>query len=127
MKVRPTLLALARVIADECDRNAPFRKKVEEALAPKSSESKAKPSAAVHRPHRRTPAVLDPVDLASGGRESLRSALAPLDIERLKDIVAQFGMDPSKLVMKWKDPDRIAEHIIETSMTRASKGDAFRA
>src|SRR5687768_11690591 len=100
MKVRPTLLALARVIADECDENAPFRKKVEEALAPKRSESKAKPPAAVQRPHRRTPAVLDPVDLASGGRENLRSALAPLDIERLKDIVAQFGMDPSKLVMK---------------------------
>lgn len=40
--------------------------------------------------------------------------------------VAQFAMDPSKLVMKWKDRDRIAEHIIETSMTRAAKGDAFR-
>jgi hypothetical protein len=64
--------------------------------------------------------------LAAGGRDNLRNALAPLDLERLKDIVAQFGMDPSKLVMKWKDRDRVAEHIVETSITRATKGDAFR-
>lgn len=127
MKVRPTLLALARVVADECDENAPFRKKVEEVLGSRRPESKAKPPATVQRPHRRTPAVLDPVDLASGGRENLRNALAPLDIERLKDIVAQFGMDPSKLVMKWKDAARIIDHIVETSLSRASKGDAFRA
>lgn len=129
MKLRQTLLALARVIADECDENAPFRKRVEGVLGP-NDERKAKKVAKTTifgRPHRRTPAILDPVDLAGGGREALRSALAPLDIEKLKDIVAQFGMDPSKLVMKWKDRDRITEHIIDTSMTRATKGDAFRS
>jgi hypothetical protein len=125
MKLRPTLLALARAVADECDRNAPFRKVIEEALGAGRS-SKRQQKVPIQRPHRRAPAVLDPVELAELGRDHLRNALAPLDIERLKDIVAQFAMDPSKLVMKWKDQDRIAEHIVETSMTRAAKGNAFR-
>ena len=127
MKVRASLLALARAVADECDHNAPFRKRVEEALTQRDREPKVKPPGSAQKRHRRTPAVLDPVDLAASGRENLRNALAPLDIERLKDIVAQFGMDPSKLVMKWKDRERIADHIIETSVTRATKGDAFRS
>ena len=125
MKLRPTLLALARAVADECDRNAPFRKIIEEVLGGGKS-SKREQKVPVQRPHRRAPAVLDPVQLAEVGRDHLRHALAPIDIERLKDIVAQFAMDPSKLVMKWKDRDRIAEHIIETSITRATKGNAFR-
>lgn len=131
MKVRPALLALARAIADECDQNAPFRKRVEEALAQGVKKGTEAPrdrrAKSAVRPHRRTPAVLDPVSLARTGEDVLRRRLGELEIEQLKDIVAEFGMDPSKLVMKWKDRERIAEHIIETSMTRASKGDAFRA
>ena len=47
--------------------------------------------------------------------------------KELKDIVADYGMDPSKLAMKWKDRDRVIKLIIDTSQRRASKGDAFRA
>ena len=45
----------------------------------------------------------------------------------MRDIVAEFAMDPSKLVMKWKKPDRIIEHIIQSSKRRSVKDDAFRA
>ncbi|WP_162527293.1 hypothetical protein [Sphingomonas solaris] len=47
--------------------------------------------------------------------------------EQLLDIVAEFGMDPGKLVMKWKDRDRVADRIVETAIARATKGDAFRS
>jgi hypothetical protein len=57
----------------------------------------------------------------------LRSELSSLDIEQLKDVVAQYGMDPGKLVMKWKDAARIIDRIVELSLTRSTKGDAFRA
>ena len=70
--------------------------------------------------------MLDPIDLARQGEASLREQLAELDLERLLDIVAQYGMDPAKLVMKWKDKERVIERIVETSIARATKGDAFR-
>ena len=35
-------------------------------------------------------------------------------------------MDSSKLAMKWKDKDRLIQLILDTSIRRASKGNAFR-
>lgn len=128
MKTRPTLLALARAISDECDRNAPFRMAVENALGI-NADKREKPSAkkaTTPKPHRRKPAVLDPVSLARDGEHRLRDSLNQLDLEQLKDIVAQYGMDTSKLVMKWKEPTRVIDRIVETSLQRAAKGDAFR-
>jgi hypothetical protein len=34
-------------------------------------------------------------------------------------------MDPGKLVMKWKTPERIINRIVEFSLARAVKGDVF--
>ena len=53
--------------------------------------------------------------------------LAALNLEQLRDVVAEYGMDPNKLVMKWKDRERVVDHIVTTSASRARKGDAFRA
>ena len=65
--------------------------------------------------------------MARLGENELRSKLAGLSVDQLKDIVAEFGMDPGKLVIKWKNADRIIDRIVEISMPRAQKGDAFRS
>lgn len=79
------------------------------------------------RTGRRAPAKLDPFKvLAESGEETLVSQLAELDLEFLRDIVAQFGMDPCRLVMKWKEPQRVRDHIVATTVQRSRKGDAFR-
>lgn len=65
--------------------------------------------------------------LADHGEDALRRELQLLPLDKLLDIVAEFGMDASKLVMKWKDPERVYEHIIDNAKRRSVKGDAFRA
>lgn len=128
MTIRKKLSALAQEIADEAERNDHFRERIERVLS-EDLPTLTKASAA-QKPRRkggrRTPAVLDPVELARQGEDVLRSRLAALDLERLLDIVAQYGMDPGKLVMKWRKPDRVIDRIVEISLTRATKGDAFR-
>lgn len=52
--------------------------------------------------------------------------LEKLDTEKLKDIIAEFGMDQSKLAMHRKSNDRLIEHIIQKVESRSKKGDAFR-
>lgn len=84
-------------------------------------------SAGARPKNRRPPAVLDPVAVAREGEVALRERLAPLSFDQLRDIVADYGMDPGKLVMKWKDPARVLDRIVEVSLQRASKGDAFKA
>jgi hypothetical protein len=80
------------------------------------------------RTGRRAPAKLDPLKILSdSGEDGLTIRLAGLDLEELRDIVAQFGMDPRRLVMRWKDAERVQEHIVATTVQRSRKGDAFRA
>jgi hypothetical protein len=63
----------------------------------------------------------------SGFGPLLAGRLAALDLEQLRDVVAFYGMDPRRLVMKWKTTERVVAHIVETVQTRSRKGDAFRA
>jgi hypothetical protein len=61
-------------------------------------------------------ARLDPFKiLANSGEEMLVPQLAELGLEHLRGIVAQFGMDPRRLVMKWKESPRVQEHIVATT------------
>jgi hypothetical protein len=75
----------------------------------------------------RATALIDPIREIEHGEHHLRDRLAPLDLEQLRDVVAEYRMDPNKLVMKWKDRERVIDHILSTSISRGRKGDAFRA
>ncbi len=137
MNLKRKLVTLVNVIADEAARNPEFGDRIEAALAPMPSPSKASAKSVTrkagehktgeHRKGgRRNPAVVDPIELVKNGESELRAQLSLLDLEKLLDIVAQYGMDPGKLVMKWKDRERIIDRIVEVATGRATKGDAFR-
>ena len=142
MSIRARLAELCEIVADEAESNSAFRQRLEQALNLKQTalpvpreERTRDPKARSDKPvtdvarkgGRRTPPVLDPLGLARQGEDVLRKELSLLDIEQLKDIVAAHGMDPGKLVMKWKDSTRIIDRIVELSLARSTKGDAFRA
>lgn len=130
MTLRRTLNALAKAVADEAEHNDRLREQLEAILglgtvkrsAPAESEGDIR-----RRGGRRAAAVLDPVEVIRHGENELRRQLALLELEQLRDIVAQYGMDPGKLVMKWKDVERVTDRIVELASTRAKKGEAFRA
>lgn len=78
------------------------------------------------RPYRRKPGAFDPMVVYREDSEKLRSRLAELNIEELKDIVAEQGMDRSRLAMKWKTKERLVDLVVTTVESRVRKGDAFR-
>ena len=78
------------------------------------------------RPHRRKPGLFDPMIVYGESRDALRTRLSELNNDELKDIIAEHGMDRSKLAMKWKKKDRLIDLIVVTAESRAHKGDAFR-
>jgi hypothetical protein len=135
VRVRKRLADLIRVIADEAEKNVEFERRLSEVL-----ESSAEPSrGAKPRPkgtgtaipvrrakNRRPPAILDPVEIARAGEGPLRAQLSKLTLDQLQDIVADYGMDPGKVVSKWKTTDRVIDRIVELSIVRAHKGNAFR-
>jgi hypothetical protein len=76
--------------------------------------------------NRRKAAPFDPYVVYQEGEDALLWRLRDLDIEALRDMLAEFAMDPSKLAIKWKSIERITDHIVSTVRTRVTKGDAFR-
>ncbi|KRF28621.1 hypothetical protein ASG91_08100 [Phycicoccus sp. Soil802] len=80
------------------------------------------------RSGRRSPGPLDPFAVyADTGESGLRQALATLDLEQLRDVVAEHGMDHDRLAMKWKSPGRVIGRIVERVEAVSSKGFAFRS
>jgi hypothetical protein len=125
-------IALARVISAvvrEAERTPRFRKILLAAFdKPGQSDSRPQLAGEQRRSHRRAPGVLDPFALfAEGGEGLLRERLHALDLEQMRDIVAEHGMDRDRLAMKWKDRDRVVGRIVETVEARATKGQAFRS
>lgn len=135
MSLRNTLNRLVRVVIEEAERNPSFEAALDDALCSSPSKSKASKAEtadlvddgeAKRGKNRRGPAALDPVQVVRDGELALRSALGKLSLEQLRDIVAEYGMDHSRLVMKWNTPGRVIDRIVEMSVARAHKGSAFR-
>ena len=111
MDLKRAMRNLAKVISEEADHNPEFESRVREALGLSAAEGEnsrerkatdAGTTTSTRGRNRRTPAVLDPIQLALKSEEVLREQLSQLTVDQLKDIVADHGMDPSKLVMKWR-------------------------
>ncbi|MFZ2526863.1 MAG: hypothetical protein WAX14_04290, partial [Rhodococcus sp. (in: high G+C Gram-positive bacteria)] len=60
------------------------------------------------------------------GEDGLRARLAPLDLEQLKDIVAEHNMDYDRLAMRWRTASKLHDRIVERVRAASTKGDAFR-
>jgi len=124
MTIQSKLVRLAKAIDAQAKRDPEFARVLDDIL---SSPPSQKANTAASRPkNRRAPSVFNPIELARDGDTVLRQKLSDLSIEQLKDMVAEHGMDPGKLVMKWKSTDKIIDRIIDISLSRAQKGDAFR-
>ena len=126
------LRSLAEAVIDEAGNNPEFGQRIMDIIGGGTWEAKIdkktrkKLKIGRRSANRRDPAVLDPIELIAEGEDVLISELKGLTDKELKDIIADYAMDPSKLAMKWKDRDRIIGLIVEVSQRRASKGDAFR-
>lgn len=138
---RPELAdALARVIsviADEASRSPQFANSLGGALASAGGATSASGDAApasvavapapAKKSRRRAPGVLDPFAVYRDGDEAgLRARLGELDVEQLKDIIAEHGMDHDRLAMRWKTPKKLVDRVVEKVVAGAAKGSAFR-
>lgn len=125
--LKKNIKALYELIIDEAEKNEDFAYALSNILCCENSGNTTKNTDSKKRSSsRRDKAVLDPIRLAEEEKLTT-SVLESLSEKELKDIIADYGMDSSKLAMKWKDKGRLIQLILDTSLRRASKGDAFRS
>lgn len=125
------LQQLIKAVIEEAECNPVFSQKLDSILSDadslqESKSKKEKEQSQKRATNRRDPAVLDPVAMITQNEPLLVQELNRLTDKELKDIIADYGMDPSRLAMKWKDKDRLINHILESARRKSSKGDAFR-
>ncbi len=126
-KLKKNMKALFDLIVDEAEKNEEFAESLSKIFSNEISEKKSKDNTGEKRGYnRRDKAVLDPIKLAENDKLTA-DVLSTLTEKELKDIIADYGMDTSKLAMKWKNRERLIQLILTTSFRRASKGDAFRS
>ena len=124
--LRTRLRALLNAIEAEADRNPSFAAELSQALGIDDGEAPP-PKPRARKTQRRNKGAFNPMDvLRDAGENGLRRELASLDIEQLKDIIAENGMDQRKLAMKWKSADRLTDLIVTTAQGRVVRGDVFR-
>lgn len=118
------LARLVAAVANEARRTPRFATTLIKSLAVETEPAVA---TSARRSGRRSPGTLDPFAVFSNsGEAGLRDRLSLLDLEQLRDIIAEHGMDQDRLAMKWKDASRVVERIIERVVARTAKGSAFR-
>lgn len=134
MTLERKLKAIFELIKTEVQNNQDFRDRLSEILDVPAGSQKSKitrdsgvSSTGSKRGNRRPPALVDPIFEIQNGEHHLRTLLLPLSMEQLRDVVAEYRMDPNKLVMKWQDREKVINHIMTTAQARGKKGDAFRA
>lgn len=123
------LARLVQVVAAEAARTQRFARALSKALEEplEKNEVSSDHRGGAKRGNRRDPGRIDPFAVfADGGEPALRGQLELLDLEQLRDIVAEHGMDHDRLALKWKDPNRVITRIVERVTARAAKGSAFR-
>lgn len=132
------ILTLARLAADEMVRNTEFASAATALSSsrtvpqpPTTSDTPIPPTGTTAPTRRtrtaRTPAVLDPFQvLRSDGQDGLATRLGGLDLEQLRDIIHQYGMDPDRRAMKWKTISKVRERIVERALSTSSRDNAFR-
>lgn len=123
MTLETRLRAVLSAVLSEASHNPAFAAQLKKALG---LEEVLRPVAGVRRSNRRNPAPFDPFVAYAAGEAELRRRLDDLSVDELKDMVAEHGMDSSKLALKWKSADRLIELIVTTVAARSRKGDAFR-
>jgi len=122
MDTRRLMKAVFAELLEELNRNDALRERMAK-IVEEHADTSVK---AAVRPHRRSPGPLDPMQVYRESPGDLEPKLRQLSAEQLKDIIAEHGMDRTKLAMKWKSNERLIELIVQAVRTRAQKGDAFR-
>jgi hypothetical protein len=118
------LARLVTAVADESERSARLAKALRTAIVVTDGAEADRP----RRSNRRAAGVLDPFAVFSeAGEDGLRARLGELSLDQLRDIIAEHGMDNDRLAMRWKNPARGIDRIVERVAARLAKGSAFRA
>lgn len=117
------LKEIIEIILEEAKKNKDFEEALKGALyREKSDLVKAKTKCRI----KRESAKINPLIEVEKGENDLRQKLEELNIQELKNVIYDYGLDNMKNSVRWKKKEKFVNLIIEMSKKKISKGNAFR-
>lgn len=125
MEMEKLLKEFCEVIIEEINKNEEFSNKVKKILVEniKIEKDKLKKKKKVLS---EKDILINPYEILLEGTEVLENKISKLELQDLKNIVEYYSMDPSKSFKRWRKKERFINLILEVSILRANKGNAFR-
>ncbi|MGV9672591.1 MULTISPECIES: hypothetical protein [unclassified Gordonia (in: high G+C Gram-positive bacteria)] len=129
------IAGLTRVIIDEADKSSRFAAALVGVIDSLRSDGAAPTPVAAPAPRKRAPAkkqvrrpaVLDPfVVYRESGAAGLAEKLGALDLEQLRDIIAEEELDTRKEMSRKRSTAVISAWIVERVEASENKGSVFR-
>ena len=74
----------------------------------------------------KTPAVLNPFEVAQEGMDALKAKIEQLEVSQLKDIIRDYDLDPYKKVSSCRKAEKFINHILETVESRLKAGSGYK-
>ena len=129
--VASALSRLTAIVIEEAAHNPDFASKIQFVFAEPGScisedDTSNETSNIQRRRNRRDPAVLNPFDMIQDNEAKLIECLNALTEKELRDIIAQYGLDPTNRSMQWRKKERLIQGILEATHRKVAKGNAFR-
>lgn len=127
MDMEKLLKDFCEVIIEEINKNEEFSNKVKKILVENIKIEKDKLKTKKKKKVLSEKDILiNPYKILLEGTEFLENKLSKLELQDLKNIVEYYSMDPSKSFKRWRKKERFINLILEVSILRANKGNAFR-
>ena len=129
--VASALSRLTAIVIEESAHNPDFASKIQFvftsfAECPATENPSIEASDDKKRRNRRDPAVLNPFDMIQDNEAKLIECLNTLTEKELKDIIAQYCLDPTNRSKQWRKRENLIRGILETTHRKVAKGNAFR-
>lgn len=124
--IRQKISSVLSVIGKRIVEDEEFAKQILSELGDDFFSSVTKEKKVRKKPATKTNPIINIFEIfQTKGKDDLSSFLNSLDLQGLKTLVLDNGLDPAQKVRKWRSKEKISTFIVETVSKQMSKGGAF--
>ncbi len=124
----PYMVEFLRLLASELETNKSLARRLSapliDYLNSEDTKSEGSPIRKSHKPS--IPEGFDPFKIYyEKGGVGLMASLQDMEINTLKSVLSEYGLDPSRSYSRWRKHERLSSLIVERVKALSNKGKVF--
>ncbi|KUG03288.1 hypothetical protein ASZ90_019387 [hydrocarbon metagenome] len=125
----PYMVEFLRLLASELETNTPLAKRLSLPLMEYLNSNVIKDPGSPTRKSKKPSSIpegFNPLKIYyEQGEAGLMTSLQDMDINTLKSIISEYGLDPARTYSRWRKHERLSSFIVERVKALNNKGKVF--